>query len=86
MKIANWSKEIIIVPGLKLQKDDDLLSLLRGYTLEHTQYCKYYCNNSRVVFLSDFFFLSNLKSRYMFFCGPQNRVSKDLLLYSVMLG
>jgi hypothetical protein len=37
MKIANWSKEIIIVPGLKLQKDDDLLSLLRGYTLEHTQ-------------------------------------------------
>ena len=40
MKIANWSKEIIIVPGLKLQKDDDLLSLLRGYTLEHTQCCK----------------------------------------------
>ena len=60
MKIANWSKEIIIVPGLKLQKDDDLLSLLRGYTLEHTQYCKYYCNNSRVVFLSDFFFFQIL--------------------------
>ena len=71
MKIANWSKEIIIVPGLKLQKDDDLLSLLRGYTLEHTQCCKQmlakcYRGKSRGIF--------SIKSKLVSRNNPKNQM------------